>query len=311
MKNMNKNLIIFGLLTTFVFSTVIMPVKASAHTFGRDGVNVWEDDSVAPYQQPATPTPTPDPSINVVNTITGGQTNNVVINTPIIASLNPAYVYKCTDSKNISIIGKYFIPSSIAKWNGSPRVTTYINSKNLVMQLTSTDVCGSGNYLITVDNGPYNGGLSNGVYFAINKAQGSATSLDLGANAISSGFMPSNIFEWFLLFLIILLIIILIRKMFFNKKITLQVLNLTATSVTLGATGLIANSIYVFEISGALGTNKVQVVAAKNGTANATFANLASGNHYTATIKKHDPNTGLLSNIPDAPVIYFDTLKNA
>jgi flagellar biogenesis protein FliO len=218
--------------------------------------------------------------------------------------------HKCSDNnKNITILGKNFIKDSVAEFDGSPRMTTYINSKNLSMQLTTTDVCNVGDHMITVDNGEYSGGVSNDALLTVNKTS-SSSSLNLGANALSSGFMPSNLFEWILLLIIILLFIILVRKIFFAKRnITLQVTNLTETSVTLNATGLISNSLYVIEIIGALGPNRVQVVGTKDGTANATFSNLASGNHFTATIKKHDPRTGLLANIPNAPVVYFDTLK--
>ena len=313
MKNLtNKNLIIFGLLAAFVFSTAITPINASAHqTYTTQTGATFEPNEYVPPEY--TPTFVSDNNNQTPVVINNNQSPTISTNpAPIIGSLIPVYSYKCSENKNITIVGKNFNSSSIAKWDGSARITTYVNSKNLVMELTTTDICNLGNHLITVDNGQSNGGLSNGVYFTINKTDKSTTSsVNLSANVLSSGFMPSNFFEWFILFLIILLIIILIRKMFFNKNknITLQVLNLTATSVTLGATGLVQNSVYVFELVGAFGLNKVQVVATREGTANATFTNIAAASHYTATIKKHDPKTGLLTNIPNTPVLYFDTLK--
>ena len=233
-KLINKNLIILSLslLTAFVFSTtVLMPMKASAHTFGRDGKNVQTDDSVDPFQQPTTPS------------------NNVVVTaTPVIDSINPSSTYKCSSEKNITIVGKNFIPSSVAKWNGSARMTTYFSSTNLVMQANSADICGLGTYLITVDNGNYNGRLSNGVYFTIKTAQASSQTTtpksytprpktiivrtnaisneintnenSLTANALfaSNGFMPSSLFQWLLLFLMILLIVVLTRTMLVKKE---------------------------------------------------------------------------------------------
>jgi len=155
----NKNLIFtLSLLVIFTFSATafIVPAKADAQyyvplgggintTYGFGGgsnSNQNNNSSITPVNNPA----------------------------PVIYSISPTSAYKCSGATDITIVGKNFIPSSVAKWNGSGRVTTYLNSTHLVMQANGTDICGLGNYLVTVDNGT-SGGLSNGAYFTVKTAQ--------------------------------------------------------------------------------------------------------------------------------------------
>lgn len=241
----NKSLIFsLSLLVIFAFGIVaLMPTKANAQYHyqmgggtnmsfygnGNNGSNQNNNSSNTPANNPA----------------------------PVIYSISPSSAYKCSGAKDITIEGKNFIPSSVAKWNGSSRVTTYINSTHLVMQANGTDICGLGNYLVTVDNGT-SGGLSNGAYFTVKTAQVSSSTVSssqsatpkpkaaapkatvkktdacstdttdknnsLTASAIfgSDGFMPKNFIQWLLLAIMILVAVILWRKTVNRKEKALK-----------------------------------------------------------------------------------------
>lgn len=154
----NKNLIFnLSLLVIFAFGIVaLMPTKANAFQMG-GGTNMSFYGSGGNNN-------------NNNGNNNGGNNNQNNYLAPVITSISPTSAFKCSGAKDITIVGKNFIPSSVAKWNGSSRVTTYINSTHLVIQANGTDICGLGNYLVTVDNGT-SGGLSNGAYFTVKTAQ--------------------------------------------------------------------------------------------------------------------------------------------
>ena len=330
MKKITNNLITLGLSlsTIFVFSAaILMPGIASAHVFGQDGVNVYTNDYVTPFQPPVQPIPNsyntitvnPNPPISVINKINTNVATNPIpviysispnVNPlPVVDSISPNSTNAGSNSMTITITGVNFIPSSIAEWNDSYRQTSYIDSTHLVMTLNNSDFAIPGIFPVTVYNPAPGGGLSNEKDFTVQNGT-SSTNLNLGANAFFAGFMPRNAFEWILLFLIILLLILLVRKMLKKKKVTLTASNITATSATLHATGLTPDGTYVFQLTGPLGPNKVQVIAGNDGAASSSYSNLTPGSHYTATLSKYDPHTNFLSNA-GAPVLYFDTFKQA
>src|SRR3989338_10938544 len=78
-------------------------------------------------------------SVNCGNSsIFGDDYNNGEIN-PVIYSLDPNSKNSGSGPINIMITGRNFFPGAIAKWNGSDRVTTYMNSTRLLMQLNDYD----------------------------------------------------------------------------------------------------------------------------------------------------------------------------
>src|SRR3989344_4737083 len=91
---------------------------------------------------------------------------------PIIKSINPSASNVGVGTKTVNIIGEGFIPSSVARVNGSNRPTTFIDSSHLLVQITGNDTYlyqTNGGFYITVFNGPPGGGYSNAVFFKINK----------------------------------------------------------------------------------------------------------------------------------------------
>lgn len=151
---------------------------------------------------------------------------------PVIKSITPESSNVGVGTKTITISGKGFVPSSIARVNASSRPTTFIDSSHLLMQITGNDTSAyqsNGGFFITVFNEGPGGGYSNAIFFSVgNTNVSSAISRNdtnqnysnLASNAIfgSNGFLPSGLIQWILFAITILLIIILVRKIFSAKK---------------------------------------------------------------------------------------------
>lgn len=234
MTKTNNKSIVFGLkiLSILAFSLLIIPAKASAE----GGIN---------YVYAFYPNPAP--------------INQQIKNNPepTISSISPSSDNKGASAKIVTITGDGFVPSSIARVNGSDRLTTFIDSSHLLVQLTPNDMYRSDGFYITVFNfnGAPGGGFSNAASFKIktpitstanvnnnngsnsysntpnNSTSSNPTQTDnttdtndnysaLASNAIfgSGGFIPSGLIQWILVAIAILIIVILTRKVFGAKK---------------------------------------------------------------------------------------------
>src|SRR3989344_7196896 len=100
------------------------------------------------------PTPADDPSRN----------SNPA---PAISSITPNKAEASGESLTITIIGSGFIPSSVARWNGSNRPTTFIDPSHLLVNLHQGDLYGMEAKYVSVFNPAPGGGYSNGVLFTI------------------------------------------------------------------------------------------------------------------------------------------------
>jgi hypothetical protein len=166
---------------------------------------------------------------------------------PVITSISPTSGITKTGAKTLTINGYNFIPSSVARWNGSDRSTSYVSSSQLLMRTTDADISGLGAYSITVYNHTSNGGVSNTAYYTLNKAPASSSTTskpkpsstakpkpasttpacateattdkgdnsNLTASALFSSdtFLPTSFLGWLLLLIFILLIVIVWRKL--------------------------------------------------------------------------------------------------
>jgi uncharacterized protein (TIGR03437 family) len=96
-------------------------------------------------------------------TINAGQTNPV----PVIANLEPASRATGTGAFTLAINGSSFLNSSSVRWNGSDRLTAFINPTRLTIEVTAADLAAPGSAVLTVFNPAPGGGVSNGVTFTI------------------------------------------------------------------------------------------------------------------------------------------------
>jgi hypothetical protein len=246
MKNINKNLIPFFIIITFIlglsFATPVFATDLSIRT----GITF-----------------TPD--INSGQNWLSGttSTSNTFIQNPIptIYSISPNSKNLNSDTTTITVTGSNFISTSVVRFNYYDRPTTYVNSGTLQFQLNSSDVSSVGTFPVTVVNMGPGGGISNVVTFNVNKnpvvvsttsktntttasnakktstvakttetntttnSDNSTTDNGLSANALfaSNGFLPSSFLQWVFVFLLILFIILLWRKLYVSeeKKTTL------------------------------------------------------------------------------------------
>ncbi len=238
MNKTTNNLIIktLGVLGIFVFSILVLPLKANAYGgFSYDGGagSYYNGYSyVGDINTPTTATPTP--TVNLV---------------PTINSISPDSAVSSKAATVVTIIGTNFSFGSVAKWNGEERATTFVNSNKITTTLTPSDMSGLGAYTITVFNPLPGGGMSNSAIFQLNKAsvakstttttattvttakvvkkttvaksttKSTDSSSSLMANALfgTNGLMPSSLIGWLLLLTLVLLIVIFARKAFVKE----------------------------------------------------------------------------------------------
>ena len=159
---------------------------------------------------------------------------------PIISSIVPNSSALGVGSKNVTITGEGFIPSSVARINGNNQPTTFIDNSHLLFQVTGNDTqkyFHDGGFFITVVNGLPGGGYSNTAFFTIgdnvnnfsdtntNQNSGDKNSKnqnidDVAANALfgSNGVFPSGIIQWLCLAILVLLAVIWIRRLYGADK---------------------------------------------------------------------------------------------
>lgn len=242
MSKLNNKLI----LVLAIFALFLSPLGslfAHAQTTQRTGVEFTPDTYTG--GNTSNPNPNPNPTSNL---------------NPIIFSLNPTSITLGSGPLMVAINGNYFVPGAVAKLNGIDKSTIYVSSTYLQMQLNASDTFNPGNYFVTVYNpttATTVGGFSNTITLNINSSQfnnpipSSTTSTtpktsvvtkrasispivpavtkttksndndsNLSANALSSGFLPSNIIQWLIFLILALVFVVLWRKIYLNEKET-------------------------------------------------------------------------------------------
>ena len=163
MSNKNNNLIVFSVSAgiLFVLAFVILSVPATTYAYKTQGAYVtgYEDTDPNPV--------------------------------PIIYSLSSNSAAKNEGAKNITLTGSGFVPSSVARFNGSARTTTYVSPTKLIMELNPEDTKVSGKYLINVFNPAPAGGYSNPIFFTVSNTVASGTAKTtgsvIGSTTVSGG----------------------------------------------------------------------------------------------------------------------------
>jgi hypothetical protein len=231
MSKINKNSINFAFktLALLAFSLLIIPASVSAYDNG--GTNYVFENEGGIYNGPS----------NSTNTGQSPTANNPK---PVITSISPNSATKNVSAKTVTITGRGFTPSSVARVNNVNRITTFIDPTHLFIQLNSSDMSrNDGGFFVTVWNQAPGGGYSNAVYFTLkapapavkantnsnnsnnssvnttesyNNNQNTDSYSNLASNAIfgSNSFLPSGLIQWVLIAIIILLLIIIVRKLF-------------------------------------------------------------------------------------------------
>ena len=124
--------------------TVPMPSTAGAYEF-RLFVN---NARVA-----ASPTVTVDPTVHPI---------------PVASSLSPTSVVMGGSPFTLTVTGSRFIPSSVVRWNGMDRATTYVSATQLTASIGAADIAAAGAAQVMVFNPAPAGGTSSALAIAIN-----------------------------------------------------------------------------------------------------------------------------------------------
>lgn len=104
----------------------------------------------------------------------------VTVATPVLIALSPSSKTAGTGAFEVIITGTGFTPSSVVRWNGSSRTTTYNSPTQIRTAITAADIAASGIASVTVANGAT---VSNSLPFAIEPA--GVPTLTLSANSLS------------------------------------------------------------------------------------------------------------------------------
>lgn len=112
-----------------------------------------------------------DPSNTASSSYTLQLTGESVGPAPVMTSLNPASISAGSGAFSLIVNGtNFYAGQSAVRWNGQPRLTTFINSQQLVASLTAADIANPGTATVNVVNPDNLGGASNLLTFQITPA---------------------------------------------------------------------------------------------------------------------------------------------
>jgi len=140
----------------------------------------------------------------------GGTSNMAAFNidnpVPVITSLAPSTALVGAAGFTLTVNGSNLIPSSVVRWNGSDRATTFISTTQLEAAIPASDIAASGTAVVTVFNPPPDGGTSNMAVFNINNPTPALTLLTPSSAIVGgagftltvdgSGFIAASEVQW-------------------------------------------------------------------------------------------------------------------
>ena len=97
---------------------------------------------------------------------------------PILTSINPSAKIVGDETFTMTLVGSNFISSSVVRFAGSARLTTYINSTTLTAQIPASDLLVAGSFNITVFNPSPGGGESAARILSVNNPLPTLTSIN-------------------------------------------------------------------------------------------------------------------------------------
>jgi hypothetical protein len=110
--------------------------------------------------------------VTVFSPAPGGGPSNVqtfTVNNPVptTTSLNPPSATAGISAFTLTVNGSDFVTSSVVRWNGADRVTTWVSSTQLLATILASDIAVSGTAQLTVFNPSPGGGISSTQTFTI------------------------------------------------------------------------------------------------------------------------------------------------
>ncbi|MCS6842145.1 MAG: cell shape-determining protein [Roseiflexus sp.] len=154
-------------------------------------------------------------NVTVFNPGPGGGESNPVTFTiqapnpaPTISAINPTTAVAGGPGFTLTITGTGFISSSVVRWNGSDRSTTFVSSTRLTASIPASDIATAGPAYVTVFNPGPGGGTSDPVTFNIQSTNPQPTissvtpevipvgNSDVALTVTGSNFVANSVVRW-------------------------------------------------------------------------------------------------------------------
>ncbi len=148
-------------------------------------------------------------SVTVMNPAPGGGTSagmtfTIANPVPAATSLSPTNTAVGGNSFTLTVRGSNFVNSSVVRWNGSNRGTTFVNSRQITASISAADIANAGTSSVTVLNPAPGGGETALLTFTVKSpaiTTLSPSSATAGGPAFTltvngSNFLPSSVVHW-------------------------------------------------------------------------------------------------------------------
>ncbi|MDX2030531.1 MAG: PKD domain-containing protein [Blastocatellia bacterium] len=106
---------------------------------------------------------------------------------PVITSISPNSATQSSPAFTLTVNGTGFIQTSVIRWKGADRPTSYVGNTQLTAQSPAGDLATAGAAAVTVFNPAPGGGLSNSVDFSVNAPNPVPTITSLSPNTAVEG----------------------------------------------------------------------------------------------------------------------------
>ena len=138
--------------------------------------------------------------VTVLTPSPGGGTSNalpvtVAASTPglSLSLLSPGSATVGGPSFVLTVTGTGFRPSSVVRWNGNSRTTTYVSSTQLQAAIPAGDIVGASTAQVTVITHGHNGGTSNALPFTVTASVHSSDITGAGTAQVTVAADPSSV----------------------------------------------------------------------------------------------------------------------
>jgi hypothetical protein len=138
----------------------------------------------------------------------GTQTVQLVIDNPlpVITSLSPNTAIAGDAGFTLAVTGKNFVSTSVVKWAGSARATTFVSATELTAAILATDIAKGGTFAVTVNSPAPGGGTSGASNFVVDNPVPTLISISPSSathggaaftlTATGTNFVVGSVIEW-------------------------------------------------------------------------------------------------------------------
>ncbi len=106
---------------------------------------------------------------------------------PTLSGISPNTALVGAGAQTLTLTGSGFVPSSLVRWNGADRTTTFVSGTSLTAQIPASDITSAGTAQVTVFNAAPGGGTSGAQSFTITAPNQVPTLTSLSPNSAAEG----------------------------------------------------------------------------------------------------------------------------